>query len=113
VHGQPHGIFGEAQFQGVLVGDDVAWNREVLRQLAFGLERAERFQPPAAGDDAEYAVARVGDNGTTSVVARSGAAFLEAAVSVRFSGSGPVSDIGRLLPLRSFILAIRYLMRIW
>ena len=62
MHGQPDGVFGQAHLQGVLLGDDLARHGEILRQLALGLERADRLQAAAAGDDAEGAVARVGDD---------------------------------------------------
>ena len=62
VHRQPDGVFGEAHFQAMLVGDDLAGNREILRQLAFRLKRTERLQTAATGDDTKYAVASVGDD---------------------------------------------------
>ncbi len=62
VHRQPDGVFGKAHFQGVLLGDDLARHGEILRQLAFGLQRVDRLQAAAAGDDAIRAVAGVGDD---------------------------------------------------
>ena len=47
VHGHPDGVLGEAHFKAALVSHDLAWNGEVLGQLAFRLERAQRLQSAA------------------------------------------------------------------
>ena len=57
VHGQPDGVLGQAHFQGMVLGDDLARHREILGQLALGLKRTDRLQAPAPGDDAKRAVA--------------------------------------------------------
>ncbi len=62
VHGQPDSVFGQAHFQGMFLGDDLARHGEILRQFALRLERADRRQTPSAGDDAKDAVAAVGDD---------------------------------------------------
>ena len=37
VHGQPDRVFSKAHLKSLLFGDDLARNREILRQFAFGL----------------------------------------------------------------------------
>src|SRR5262249_41838569 len=61
VHGQPDGILGKAHLQSVLVCHDMTGNREILRQLALRLKRANRLQTAATSNDAESSVACIGD----------------------------------------------------
>lgn len=62
VHRETDRVFGQAHLQRVFLGDDLAGHREVVGELAFGLERVNRLQAPASGDHAVRAVARVGDD---------------------------------------------------
>ncbi len=62
MHRQPDGVLGQADLQGALVGDDLAGHREILWQLALGLQFVEGGQAARARDDKEEAVAGVGDD---------------------------------------------------
>ena len=62
VHGLPHGVFHQAQLEGVAAVADLAGHGKVRRQLALLLQLAEGFQASAAGDDAVAAVTVGGDH---------------------------------------------------